>query len=268
MTADLIERRNRALGAGAPLFYREPLQLVRGEGAYLFGAAGRRYVDLYNNVPCVGHAHPRIVAAMATQQATLNVHSRYLHEGIVEFAERITGLHGERLESVVFSCTGTEANEVALRMARAATGRRGFRRSPARTPAPGAVASQPAATLPKALATSRALVYARTCTGDDMTQPIRRTTRQPYNRAPLASRSANHATVDRSALVLTVAPSIRVALAATQPCAHRPTTSGATSTSPRQTGVAGSKKQMGYAYYRHHAVAGAHAGPSGAARAK
>jgi 4-aminobutyrate aminotransferase-like enzyme len=113
-------------GAGAPLFYREPLHIVRGEGAYLFDAAGRRYVDMYNNVPCVGHAHPRIVEAMAAQQATLNVHSRYLHEGILELAERITGLHGERMESVVFSCTGTEANEVALRMARAATGRRGI----------------------------------------------------------------------------------------------------------------------------------------------
>ena len=126
MTTDLIERRNRAFGAGAPLFYREPLHIVRGEGAYLFDADGRRYLDMYNNVPCVGHAHPRIIEAMATQQATLNVHSRYLHEAIVELAERITGLHGERLECVVFSCTGTEANEVALRMARAATGRRGI----------------------------------------------------------------------------------------------------------------------------------------------
>ena len=126
MTTDLIERRDRAFGAGAPLFYREPLHIVRGEGAYLFDADGRRYVDMYNNVPCVGHAHPRIIDAMATQQATLNVHSRYLHEAIVELAERITGLHGDRLESVVFSCTGTEANEVALRMARAATGRRGI----------------------------------------------------------------------------------------------------------------------------------------------
>ena len=113
-------------GAGAPLFYREPLHIVRGEGAYLFDAAGRRYVDMYNSVPCVGHAHPLIVEAMAAQQATLNVHSRHLHEGILELAERITELHGERLESVVFLCTGTEANEMALRMARAATGWRGI----------------------------------------------------------------------------------------------------------------------------------------------
>jgi hypothetical protein len=79
----LTARRERALGAGAPLFYREPLHIVRGEGVWLYDADGRRYVDMYNNVPCVGHANPHVVEAMARQQATLNVHSRYLHEGIV-----------------------------------------------------------------------------------------------------------------------------------------------------------------------------------------
>ena len=122
----LIARRERALGAGAALFYREPLHIVRGEGAYLFDADGRRYVDMYNNVPCVGHANPDVVEAMARAQGTLNVHSRYLHEGIVEFAERLTALHGPTIESVVFSCSGTEANEVALKMARIATGKRGI----------------------------------------------------------------------------------------------------------------------------------------------
>ncbi len=124
--AALMERRDRALGAGTPLFYRQPLHIVRGEGVHLFDADGRRYVDMYNNVPCVGHAHPRVVEAMARQQATLNVHSRYLHEGIVAFAERLAALHGPAIESVVFSCSGTEANEIALRMARFATGRRGI----------------------------------------------------------------------------------------------------------------------------------------------
>jgi 4-aminobutyrate aminotransferase-like enzyme len=122
----LMARREQALGAGAPLFYASPLHIVRGEGAYLFDAAGRRYVDLYNNVPCVGHAHPAVVEAMARQQATLNVHSRYLHEGVVALAERLTGLHGPQIQSVVFSCSGTEANEIALRMARFATGKRGI----------------------------------------------------------------------------------------------------------------------------------------------
>ena len=124
--ATLAARREQALGAGAPLFYRAPLHIVRGEGAYLFDADGRRYVDMYNNVPCVGHANPRVVEAMTRQQATLNVHSRYLHEGVVAFAERLAALHGPQIESVVFSCSGTEANEVALRMARFATGKRGL----------------------------------------------------------------------------------------------------------------------------------------------
>ncbi len=122
----LITRRDRALGTGAQLFYRTPLEIVRGDGVYLYDADGRRYVDMYNNVPCVGHGNPAIAEAMARQQATLNVHSRYLHEGIIEFAERLTTLHEHAIESVVFSCSGTEANEVALRMARIATGKRGI----------------------------------------------------------------------------------------------------------------------------------------------
>ncbi|HXQ15953.1 MAG TPA: aspartate aminotransferase family protein [Caulobacteraceae bacterium] len=125
--ADLAARREQALGAGAPLFYRAPLHIVRGEGAYLYDADGRRYVDMYNNVPCVGHANPYVVEAMSRQQATLNVHSRYLHEGVVAFAERLAALHASpAIESVVFSCSGTEANEVALRMARFATAKRGI----------------------------------------------------------------------------------------------------------------------------------------------
>ncbi len=125
-SADLAARRDRALGAGAPLFYNTPLHIVRGEGVYLFDADGRRYVDMYNNVPCVGHANLTVVEAMARQQGTLNVHSRYLHEGIVAFAERLAALHGPQIESVIFSCSGTEANEVALRMARLATGKSGI----------------------------------------------------------------------------------------------------------------------------------------------
>jgi 4-aminobutyrate aminotransferase-like enzyme len=120
----LLARRDRAFGRGAKLFYDEPLHLVRGEGANLFGADGRRYVDMYNNVPCVGHAHPRIVEAMARQQATLNTHSRYLSEPAIALAERLTALQ-RVTESAVFSCSGTEAIEVALRMAQLATGQQG-----------------------------------------------------------------------------------------------------------------------------------------------
>ncbi len=123
---DLIQRRDRYLGKGAPLFYSTPIHIVRGEGAWLFDADGKRYVDMYNNVPCVGHANPHVVEAMHKQAGTLNVHSRYLHEGIVDFAQRLTGLHHESIQSVVFSCTGTEANEVAMTMARLATNGQGF----------------------------------------------------------------------------------------------------------------------------------------------
>lgn len=121
----LLARRDQALGAGAQLFYAEPLHLVRGDGVELFDADGRRYLDMYNNVPCVGHGNARVAEAMAAQQATLNVHSRYLDEHIVSFAERLVALHHDGIESVVISCTGTEAVEVAMNMARIATGRRG-----------------------------------------------------------------------------------------------------------------------------------------------
>ena len=122
----LQRRRDHALGSGAELFYDTPLEIVRGEGAYLYDRGGRRYIDMYNNAPCVGHANPAVVRAMAEQQATVNVHSRYLHDGIVSFAERLTGLNHDGIESMVFSCSGTEAIEVALQMARIVTGKRGL----------------------------------------------------------------------------------------------------------------------------------------------
>lgn len=124
--ADLKARRDAALGAGTALFYASPLHIVRGEGVMLYDADGRAYVDMYNNVPCVGHAHPRIQEAVARQMGRLNVHSRYLHEDIVRLAERLTALHPSGMEAVIFSCSGSEANEIALRMARMATGRRGI----------------------------------------------------------------------------------------------------------------------------------------------
>jgi 4-aminobutyrate aminotransferase-like enzyme len=125
-TTRLIQRRNRFLGAGAALFYESPVHIVRGEGVNLYDPDGRRYVDMYNNVPSVGHCHPHVVEAVARQVATLNVHSRYLNEGIVDYAERLVTTHHAGIESVVFTCTGTEANEVALMMARTATGGRGI----------------------------------------------------------------------------------------------------------------------------------------------
>ena len=125
-TTALMDRRNRLLGMGAPIFYEKPVNIVRGKGVWLYDDEGRRYLDMYNNVPCVGHCHPHVVEAMHSQAQTLNVHSRYLNEGVLDYAERLANLHADPLTSVVFTCTGTEANEVALGIARAATGGRGF----------------------------------------------------------------------------------------------------------------------------------------------
>lgn len=122
----LTQRRMQTLGSGAELFYDQPLEIVRGEGVYLYDRSGRAYLDMYNNVQCVGHANAAVVQAMAKQQAILNVHSRYLHEGIVNFGERLAGLNHDGIESVVFSCSGTEANEVAIQIARFATNKRGI----------------------------------------------------------------------------------------------------------------------------------------------
>src|SRR5262245_12857013 len=122
----LLQRRQRALGSQSPLFYDTPLHPVRGEGVWLYDADGKRYLDVYNNVPCVGHCNPRVVEAMSRQAATLNIHTRYLDEGIVRYAERLTATMAEPLDTVMFTCTGSEANELALRLARFASGGKGI----------------------------------------------------------------------------------------------------------------------------------------------
>jgi 4-aminobutyrate aminotransferase-like enzyme len=123
MEADaLLERRYRVLGRNSPLFYDTPLHLVRGEGVWVFDAEGRRYLDAYNNVPHVGHCHPRVVAALSRQAATLNTHTRYLDETVVAYAERLTSLFDAQLSMAMFCCTGSEANELALRIVRDLSG--------------------------------------------------------------------------------------------------------------------------------------------------
>ena len=123
--ADLVRRRARLLGTRAPLFYDEPLHIIRGEGVWLYDAAGRAYLDAYNNVPVVGHCQPDVVAALARQAATLNVHTRYLHETVLDYGERLLARMDPSLSMVVFVCTGSEANDLALRIARLTTGGEG-----------------------------------------------------------------------------------------------------------------------------------------------
>lgn len=123
---ELIARRDRVFGAGAQIFYDRPLHLVRGEGVWLYDADGRAYLDMYNNVPVVGHCNPHVVAAMSRQAATHTTHSRYLSEDVLDYAERVLALHHEQIDRIIITCTGSEANEVAMLMARAATAGRGF----------------------------------------------------------------------------------------------------------------------------------------------
>jgi 4-aminobutyrate aminotransferase-like enzyme len=124
--SELLDRHHRVMGDHAPLFYEEPLTLQSGNGVWLENLNGDRYLDLYNNVPCVGHANPRVVANLAEQAATLNVHSRYLHDGVVNYVERLVGLHHDGIESAILGCSGTEATEMALTLARTVTGKRGI----------------------------------------------------------------------------------------------------------------------------------------------
>ena len=122
----MIERRRNLLGSAYRLFYDQPVHLVRGEGVWLFDPAGKRYLDMYNNVPHVGHCHPHVVEAITKQSGMLNTHTRYLHDNVIELAARLTGKFPEELDNVMFSCTGSEANELALRIARTVTGGTGI----------------------------------------------------------------------------------------------------------------------------------------------
>lgn len=123
---DLIARRTDVLGPSYKLFYKHPVHFVRGEGVWLFDPEGNAYLDVYNNVPCVGHCHPRVVAAIAEQAAVLNTHTRYLHEGIVTYSDQLLATFPQEIGHVMYTCTGSEAVDLALRITRYFTGGRGF----------------------------------------------------------------------------------------------------------------------------------------------
>ncbi|HEX5789416.1 MAG TPA: aminotransferase class III-fold pyridoxal phosphate-dependent enzyme [Woeseiaceae bacterium] len=121
-TRALRARRAALLGPSLSLSYEEPLHIVRGEGAWLYDANGRAYLDAYNNVACVGHSHPDVVAAITAQARLLNTNTRYLHDNIVAYAEALTARLPGELSVCFFVCTGSEANDLAWQIARAATG--------------------------------------------------------------------------------------------------------------------------------------------------
>ncbi len=119
----LIRRREQLIGPSLALSYDQPLHIVRGFGPYLYDAQARAYLDFYNNVAHVGHSHPHVVATVQRQIGLLNTNTRYLHGQMLDYAERLTALLPEPLEVCIFVNSASEANELALRMARAVTGR-------------------------------------------------------------------------------------------------------------------------------------------------
>ena len=125
-TAQLLARRERALGASYRLFYEEPFAPIRGEGVWLYDKDNTAYLDAYNNVASIGHCHPAVVAAIAEQSAQLNTHTRYLHPSIVDYAEDLLSEFPEPLDNMTMTCTGSEANDLALRIARCHSGGTGI----------------------------------------------------------------------------------------------------------------------------------------------
>lgn len=122
----LIGRRERVLGSPYRLFYQDPVHLVRGQAAHLYDADGNDFLDAYNNVPAVGHSNPRVQAAVNAQLGALNTHTRYLTDAVVDYGERLTALFPPALSQIIFACTGSEAVDLALRIARHSTGSQGI----------------------------------------------------------------------------------------------------------------------------------------------
>ncbi|WP_241472052.1 aspartate aminotransferase family protein [Mycolicibacterium neoaurum] len=125
----LIAARDRVLGPAYRLFYDNPVHLVRGQGTRLYDADGNCYLDAYNNVASVGHCHPHVIDSVTRQLGTLNTHTRYLHQGIVDYSQRLLATFPDTGATdpyqVMYACTGSEVNDLALRVAAAYTGARG-----------------------------------------------------------------------------------------------------------------------------------------------
>ncbi|MGH3580789.1 MAG: aspartate aminotransferase family protein [Mycobacterium sp.] len=121
----LIAARDRMLGPAYRLFYERPVHLVRGQGTLLYDTDGRDYLDAYNNVASVGHCHPHVVDAVTRQLGLLNTHTRYLHDGIVDYSARLLATFPGEIDQVMYACTGSEVNDLALRVAQTYTGATG-----------------------------------------------------------------------------------------------------------------------------------------------
>src|SRR6185312_777079 len=128
-TRSLVERRARLLGPAYRLFYKNPVEISRGEGVLLYDKDGNEFLDAYNNVASIGHANPRVIQAVHRQMQTLCTHTRYIQEGILKYAEDLLATFGGRIGRsghAMFTCTGSEANDLAVRIAKYSTGKRGI----------------------------------------------------------------------------------------------------------------------------------------------
>lgn len=125
-TREQVDARERLLGPGYRLFYEDPVEIVRGAGTLLFDADGNDYLDVYNNVASVGHCHPYVVDAIHRQLSTLNTNTRYIQQSILSYSEQFLGTMPPEIGHVMFTCTGSEANDLAMRVARYHTGNQGI----------------------------------------------------------------------------------------------------------------------------------------------
>jgi len=121
-TRDALLRRQANFGAASVLFYRDPIEMVGAQGATMIARDGTRYLDFYNNVPSVGHTHPKVVAAVQAQIAILNTNTRYLVEIVDQYLDALKAHLPDPLSNIALTCSGSEANDLALRVARAASG--------------------------------------------------------------------------------------------------------------------------------------------------
>lgn len=127
-TRELIDHRTRLLGPAYRLFYKQPVEVSHGKGVFLYDKAGNEYLDAYNNVVSIGHANPWVVEAVHRQMQTLCTHTRYIQEGILRYAQDLLSTFGGRVGAghAMFTCTGSEANDLAVRIAKHHTGKRGI----------------------------------------------------------------------------------------------------------------------------------------------
>jgi 4-aminobutyrate aminotransferase-like enzyme len=125
-TREFVDRRARLLGPAYRLFYANPVEFSRASGVFMYDTDGNEYLDAYNNVVSVGHCHPHVNAAVMAQMGTLCTHTRYMQDGILEFSEKLLATFEDEIGHVMFTCTGSEANDLALRMAKYHTGHEGI----------------------------------------------------------------------------------------------------------------------------------------------